>query len=373
MALDFNKTQSKAMVDNVMKKVDDTELDNKKRDIPLDLIDLNPDNEEIFGYEDIEHLAARISENGFYGAIDVYAKKDGRYEISSGHRRYLACKSLGWKTIPCIISADVNDVDKAKHLIEGNIHNRVMTPYKTAKALEYYDIHVISLNKKELRGTGFDRQKVLAEVFNISRTSVGRYLAILKLIPELQELTKEKNAPYNNIIGLSVLSKGDQLSVYHDLEKIAGEDGINSLSKTLIEQVAYKYKHKNEDDKRYTKEIKPEEKKEWVDRTEDIQDEEIVYHDDVNNNMVNYGEDEEERNEEVKIQSVNNIPEQEVKTHSDKVSSEKNELGRSNDNSFLKMSYYIKLMEDSNISFDDWTQENRASLKSRLQKIIDRL
>lgn len=372
MALDFNKTQSKAMVDNVMKKVDDTELDNKKRDIPLDLIDLNPDNEEIFGYEDIEHLAARISENGFYGAIDVYAKKDGRYEISSGHRRYLACKSLGWKTIPCIISADVNDVDKAKHLIEGNIHNRVMTPYKTAKALEYYDIHVISLNKKELRGTGFDRQKVLAEVFNISRTSVGRYLAILKLIPELQKLTNEKNAPYNNIIGLSVLSKEDQLNVYHELEKIAGEDGINSLSKTLIEQVAYRYKHKNEDDKRHTKEIKPEVKKEPNNKSEEIENEEIVYHDASDNSMIDYGDDED--NEDVKVQSNINMQEHEkANSHSDEMTKWKEDSGRASDNSFLKMSYYIKLMEDPNISFDDWTPENRVSLKLRLQKIVDRL
>ena len=37
------------MVDNVMKKVDNTELDNKKMEISLDQIDVNPDNEDIFG------------------------------------------------------------------------------------------------------------------------------------------------------------------------------------------------------------------------------------------------------------------------------------------------------------------------------------
>ena len=77
MALDFSNTKSSNMVNTVFKKADSTEMDNKKRDIDVKLIDSNPDNEYIFGHDDIDYLAAEIGEDGFNGAIEVYAKSDG--------------------------------------------------------------------------------------------------------------------------------------------------------------------------------------------------------------------------------------------------------------------------------------------------------
>ena len=61
-------------------------MNKKYKEIPVELIDENPDNEQIFGYEDVDYLAESIQENGFGGAIEVYELANGRYEISSGHR-----------------------------------------------------------------------------------------------------------------------------------------------------------------------------------------------------------------------------------------------------------------------------------------------
>lgn len=357
MALDFSKTQSKAMVDRVMAKIDDTELDNKKREISLDQIDLNPDNEDIFGYEDVEHLSKRIAENGFYGAIEVYAKKDGRYEISSGHRRYLACKMLGWEKIPCIVSADVNDVDKAKHLIEGNIHNRVMTPYKMAKAIEYYDKNVVSKTKKELRGTGFDKQKIIAEVFNISRSAVGRYLAILKLIPEFQELTKDANFPYTNLLGLITLSKEDQYSIYYDLLKYAGDDGIGSLSKGLIEQITYKHTNKKEEDGRNNKELgRGTPQRQIIDEYQD--DEDITYHNEQTEPVINYGLDDSEEPESDNTSFV--------------VPQEKADPNARFRESFSRFNYLVKVVEDLDINHE-WPEEYKSSAKEKLEGLQEKI
>ena len=60
--MDFSKTSSKKMVNTVLKKADETQMDNKKRDIDIDLIDPNPDNEDIFGLDDIDYLAENIKE-----------------------------------------------------------------------------------------------------------------------------------------------------------------------------------------------------------------------------------------------------------------------------------------------------------------------
>lgn len=397
MALNFKSTASKKMVDNVMKKVDETELDNKKRDIPLDQIDLNPDNEGIFGYADVEHLASRIKENGFYGAIDVYAKKDGRYEISSGHRRYLACKSLGMETIPCIVSAEVNDVEKAKHLIEGNIHNRVMTPYMMAKAIKYYDDNVVSKVKKELKKeTGLFKRQYIAEIFNISETSVQRFLTILKLIPEFQALTNTPNMPYTNIIDLANFPEDIQRDIYNQLKELAGDNGIESLSKTIINQVANQYNRvKKEDDKRSDKGAVAE-----IDRRVTfIEDENYESHPD-SEEAVTAGS--EEKDKEEIIINDNNLTENEYVPFNDNIAADDDIISTESvlmeeedmvigepspdlaeqkpvvkrepsEGTYLKVKYYVQLIEDVGNTFENWTKDDRREIKKRLERLLEKI
>ena len=399
MPLSFKSTASKTLVDVVMKKVDETELDNKKRDIPLDQIDLNPDNEGIFGYADVEHLASRIKENGFYGAIDVYAKKDGRYEISSGHRRYLACKSLGMTTIPCIISAEVNDVEKAKHLIEGNIHNRIMTPYMMAKAIKYYNDNVVSKMKKELKKeTGLFKRQYIAEIFNVSETSVQRFLSILKLIPELQALTNTPNMPYTNIIDLANFPEDIQRDIYNQLKELAGENGIESLSKAIITQVANQYNRgKKEDDKRSEKGAVAETDR-IVTFIED-NDHESHQEADVSVDETNMKTETEERindyaqnedvifNESFSFNEVSAeddiIPTESVLMEEDSYSAggittetaERKlvEKRKPSDGTYLKVRYYVQLIEDVDNTFENWTKDDRREIKNRLEKVLEKL
>ena len=228
--LDF-KTNNK-MVTQVMKKSAE-ELNNKKRDIPLELIDMNPDNEDIFGLEDIDYLAENIEEDGFMGAIEVYALDNGRYEISSGHRRFLAMKQLGKETIPCIVTENVDDVTKSKHLIKSNILNRKMTPMKWAKTLEYY-------RDKCLKDYSGNKADELARVFKMSKPTVKRLMALNKLTPELQQYADSENVSYLNLYAVSQLSEEDQLKVFERLKKlnISSEDGnvFAAASKIVVDQ-----------------------------------------------------------------------------------------------------------------------------------------
>ena len=248
MGLDFSKTQSRKIVDEVMGKANETDLNDRKIDIPLDLIDLNVDNEDVFGYQDIEHLASRIKLNGFTGAIEVYAKKNGRYEISSGHRRYLACKSLGMEKIPCIVSYEVGEVEKAKKLIESNIHNRTMTPYRWAKAMDYYAEHVIKPTVVKRSGNNVNVREMIAEVFGVSSGKVQRYLSILRLIPEFQKLADDENFPTTIFFTSSLYrqTKEDQEQIYKELVSIVGEDGIAGISGEALKAIVNGYLQKKE-------------------------------------------------------------------------------------------------------------------------------
>ncbi len=230
-SLDFKKNSK--MVTQVMKKTTD-DLDNKKRDIPLELIDMNPDNERIFGIEDIEYLAENIDEDGFAGAIEVYALDNGRYEISSGHRRFLAMKSLGKEKIPCIVSENVDDVTKSKRLIKSNILNRKMTPLKWARTLEYY-------RTKVLTDFPTDKNTELGRVFNMSKSTVKRLIALNKLCPALQPFADSENISYLNLYAVAQLSESEQMEVYEKLKglNLNPEEGnvFTSTSKTMVDQM----------------------------------------------------------------------------------------------------------------------------------------
>lgn len=233
MGLNFGAGATNEMVNRVIKKADDTEMDHKKRDIPLDQIDMNKDNEYIFGYSDIDFLAKEIEESGFHGAIEVYAMPDGRYEIMSGHRRYLACKKLGYSTIPCIVSEITDPATIAEQIIMSNIHHRDMTPLRMARAIQYYSDNVLKEKKKDYQGK---KRNALAEKFNMSERNIHRYLGILKLIPELQELCDSKSIPYTYLTDNVVqCSENVQRKLYERLLQLAPDGKIEELSKKMIE------------------------------------------------------------------------------------------------------------------------------------------
>ncbi|NLG26266.1 MAG: ParB N-terminal domain-containing protein, partial [Chloroflexi bacterium] len=53
---------------------------------------------------DVEALAASIAANGLLQPIIVAARpSDGTFDVLAGQLRFLACRSLGWKTIPAIV------------------------------------------------------------------------------------------------------------------------------------------------------------------------------------------------------------------------------------------------------------------------------
>jgi len=235
--LDFKKNSK--IVTQVMKSSSE-DLNNKKRDIDLSLIDMNPDNEDVFGLDDIDYLAENISEDGFAGAIEVYALDNGRYEISSGHRRYLAAKKIGMDKIPCIVSENVDDKTKSKRLVKSNILNRKMTPLKWAKTLNYYKTHVLY----DFPGKKNDE---LARVFKMSEATVKRLGYLLKLVPELQGLADFESVSYTNLIAVANLDPEEQRQVYAELKKqYPNEQNVfTCVSKTLVDQIINKVQELN--------------------------------------------------------------------------------------------------------------------------------
>jgi ParB family chromosome partitioning protein len=83
----------------------------------------------------LDELAADIRANGLRQPIEVRAAGE-RYEIIAGHRRYLACRSIAMRAIPCIIKDTADDAHTETLRAGENLHREQLTPMEEALALE---------------------------------------------------------------------------------------------------------------------------------------------------------------------------------------------------------------------------------------------
>lgn len=212
-------------------------INNSERvNIPMDLIDMDERNKELFGDYDTEALSLEIEEDGFNGAIEVWELPNGRYEISSGHTRYLVAKQQGATEIPCLVAPLPSEPSKKiSKLIMSNIHQKRISPLSWGKCLKVYDEEVLKQEKKDKMFPG-KRLDELARRFGISRTSANRYMSLTKLIPEYAACCDKINAPYNVFVPLASLPEEQQRRLYDRLVKRAPDGDLLNLSMMDVQQ-----------------------------------------------------------------------------------------------------------------------------------------
>jgi ParB/RepB/Spo0J family partition protein len=164
------------------------------RKIPLSEIsisELNVRNDLHSGTEDsnIDDLARSIEERGLLNPLMV-VYKNGKYQLIVGKRRFIACQSLGWKTIPVIVRADIEDVEARILSLIENVHRADLHPLDKARA--YQQIY-------ETFGT-YNR---VSKETGVSVQTVKRYLFLLQLAPSVQGLLTTNDGP----AGICTLSK----------------------------------------------------------------------------------------------------------------------------------------------------------------------
>jgi ParB family chromosome partitioning protein len=86
--------------------------------------------------EEIKDIANSVKNNGLLQPIVVRAKENV-FEIVAGCRRYLACKSLGWKKIPCQV-VQLNDIQAFEVSLIENIQRKSLSPLEEANAFREY-------------------------------------------------------------------------------------------------------------------------------------------------------------------------------------------------------------------------------------------
>ena len=112
---------------------DDAKL-KRIHEIPLSEIDPFPDHPfKVRDDEDMDNLVESIRAKGMITPCMVRRKKDGRYELVSGHRRMRACEILGMDKLRCEI-ADLSRDEATILMVESNFQRSKILPSEKAFA-----------------------------------------------------------------------------------------------------------------------------------------------------------------------------------------------------------------------------------------------
>ena len=185
--------------------------------------------------EDMAKLIDSIKENDMLMPALVRPKKDGSYEMISGHRRKFALSQLGRKEMNVIIR-DLDDDQATILMVDSNIQRENIYPsergyaYKMRlEAMKHQGKRIEEIPDDELGieykttsgqvGPKSDEENrsdyALAEQVGISRKQIQRFIRLTYLIEPLQEMVdgrheNEIKIAFNPAVELSYLTESEQ-------------------------------------------------------------------------------------------------------------------------------------------------------------------
>jgi ParB family chromosome partitioning protein len=165
--------------------------------VPLELLDPNPfQPRQTLNAKALEELANSIRESGIIQPILV-RRRDERYQIIAGERRFRAAQKLGLKTLPVTIR-DVRDEELLELALVENIQREELSALEEAQAYQRLQAEF-----------GLTQEEVAKKVGR-ERSSVANTLRLLKLPRELRELLAAGALAAGHARALLALEKPEQ-------------------------------------------------------------------------------------------------------------------------------------------------------------------
>lgn len=201
---------------------DDEKL-SKIKDIPISDIDDFPDHPfKVKDDEDMMQLVESIKERGVITPATVRLKKDGRYELISGHRRKRASELAGLDILRCEVVELTRD-EATILMVESNYQRSQILPSEKAFA---YKMRLDAMNRQGKRtdltlsplGTKLRASDELAQECGDSRNQIYRYIRLTNLVPELLEFVDEGRIKMRPAVELSYLDEDSQRDVVDEID-----------------------------------------------------------------------------------------------------------------------------------------------------------
>lgn len=156
----------------------DVEERGTNRLIPIDQIVANPDQPRLaIKEEPLLELATSIQEKGLLQPI-LLRRKDSRYEIIAGERRFRASLLAGLREVPAIIK-EVDDREALEIALTENLQREDLNP-----------VEVATIYDKFLKEFGYT-QESLAKRIGMDRSSIANFVRLLKLPEWIKDLMRD--------------------------------------------------------------------------------------------------------------------------------------------------------------------------------------
>lgn len=235
------------------------ERDNKNREyvkmIPINEITNFPNHPyQVREDKEMTDLAENIKEGGLVHPVIVRPKKNGGYEMISGHRRKRASEIAGLKEIKAIVR-EMSDEEAVIVMVDSNKQREKVLPSEKAFAYKMrldamkHQGKKIDLEENETLTPVVSKSRtdeILGDEVGESRENIRRYIRLTELIPELLKLVDEEKIKLRPAVEISYLTKDEQTDLL---------DAIECLQATPSHAQTIRMREKSESGKLTTDEI----------------------------------------------------------------------------------------------------------------------
>lgn len=174
---------------------------------------------------ELEQLAQSIRENGVLTPAIVRPRKEGGYELISGHRRKAASELAGQTKLPVIIR-EVDDDTAILMMVDSNRQRENLLPSEKAFS---YKMRLDAMKRQIGRpkknegqvvpnSKGKKSTELLGEESGENYKQIQRYIRLIYLIKPILNMVDEKKIEFNPAVELSYLPKDTQKLVLDWME-----------------------------------------------------------------------------------------------------------------------------------------------------------
>ena len=235
-------------IDNLFTTEEDRQAEKLEKVQVLPLAEMHPFTDHPFEVRDDEDMDKMVDSVKTYGVMTptiVRPRKEGGYEIVSGHRRTHAAERAGLQGIPAIVR-DM-DYDTAIILmVDSNVQREHILPMEKARA---FQMKLEAIKRQGVRSdlTSDQVGQKLNQPYSVdkiagesgeSKSQVQRYIRLNNLIPELQAMVDEQSLKINPADAISSLTPIQQQDFYEYIDSqsctpsLSQAQKLKSLSKT---------------------------------------------------------------------------------------------------------------------------------------------
>ncbi len=199
----------------------------------LKVADIRPFEGHPFNVRDDKDMWDLVDSVKKFGVLEpavVIPRKEGGFEMVSGHRRRRACELAGIATMPVIVRQLDRD-EAIISMVDANLKRENITPMEKARA---YTMKLEAMKRKAGRRSKAEilsgekpmrADEQLAQQTGESRANIQKITRLTKLEPELQQMAEDKKLPVHTASDLSYLKKDEQKAVADAIKK---EDKVPS-------------------------------------------------------------------------------------------------------------------------------------------------